>query len=69
MSRVKDYRLRARLTMADLARKAGIDSRTVAKAENGRPIREVQAVVITDALSEALGIELKLQDLDINIYR
>ncbi len=69
MNRVREHRLRAKLTQAELARQAGVDSRTVSRAEEGQAIREVQAVAIAEALSNALGINLSVQDLGINVYQ
>lgn len=68
MNRVKEYRLMARLTTAQLARRAGVDGRTASRAEEGQAIREVQAVAIADALSQALNTTLTAEDLGINIY-
>ncbi len=68
MSKVREYRLKARLSQNELARRAGIDERTVRRAEEGQTIQDVKAAAIADALSEALGMTLTIQDLDIAIY-
>ena len=68
MSKVKEYRLKARLSQAELAKRAGIDDRTVKRAEEGLPIMDVKAAAIADALSEALHITLTIEDLEILIY-
>ena len=68
MSRVKEYRLKARLSQSELAKRAGIDDRTVKRAEDGQPIQDVKAAAIADALSEALQRTLTIDDLDIVIY-
>ena len=69
MNRVREYRLRAKLTQAQLARQAGVDNRTVSRAEEGQAIREVQAIAIAEALSNALGMSLSVEDLGINVYQ
>ena len=69
MNRVREYRLRAKLTQAELARQAGVDNRTVSRAEEGQAVREVQAIAIAEALSNALGMSLSVEDLGINVYQ
>lgn len=69
MNRVREYRLRAKLTQAELARQAGVDNRTVSRAEEGQAVREIQAVAIAEALANALGIDLSVEDLGINVYQ
>ncbi len=69
MNKVREYRLRAKLTQAELARQAGVDNRTVSRAEEGQAVREIQAVAIAEALAKALGIDLSVQDLGINVYQ
>ncbi len=68
MSKVKEYRLKARLSQSELAKRAGIDDRTVKRAEDGQPIQDVKAAAIADALSEALQTTLTIYSLDIVIY-
>lgn len=69
MNKVREYRLRAKLTQAELARQAGVDNRTVSRAEEGQAVREIQAVAIAEALANALGIDLSVEDLGINVYQ
>ncbi len=66
---MKQYRLRARLSIAQLARKAQVDETTVRRAETGQPVQEVKAFAIAEALSDELGQELSIDDLGITIYR
>ena len=66
---MKQYRLRARLSIAQLARKAQVDETTVRRAETGQPVQEVKAFAIAEALSDELGQELSFEDLGITIYR
>lgn len=65
MSRVKEYRLKARLSQSQLAKRAGIDDRTVKRAEEDQPIQDVKAAAIADALSETLQMHLTIDDLEI----
>lgn len=68
MSRVREYRLKARLSQNELAKRAGIDERTVRRAEEGQTIQDIKAAAIADALSETLNIVLSIEDLEIVIY-
>ncbi len=68
MSRVREYRLRARLSQNQLAIRAGIDDRTVKRAEEGQPIQDVKAAAIADALAQALGTPVTIDELEINIF-
>jgi ribosome-binding protein aMBF1 (putative translation factor) len=68
MSKVRAYRLKARWSQNELARQAKVDERTVRRAEEGQTIQDVKAAQIADALAEALGITLTIEDLEIAIY-
>ena len=68
MSKVKEYRLKARLSQSELAKRAGIDDRTVKRAEEDQPIMDVKAAAIADALSQVLQLHLTIEDLEIVIY-
>ena len=65
MSKVKEHRLKARLSQSELAKRAGIDDRTVKRAEEDQPIQDVKAAAIADALSETLQMHLTIDDLEI----
>jgi hypothetical protein len=65
---LKQYRLRARLSIVQLARKAPVDETTVRRAETGQAAQEVKAFAIAEALSNELGQELSDDDLGITIY-
>ena len=65
---MKHYRLRARLSIAQLARLAQIDETTVRRAESGQPVQEVKAFALAEALSQELRQELSIDDLGIVIY-
>jgi len=65
---LKQYRLRARLSIAQLARIARIDETTVRRAERGEAVQEVKAFAIAETLSQELGQDLSINDLGIVIY-
>lgn len=68
MSALKDRRLEANLSLAELARRAGVDVGTVKRAETGQPVQEVKAAAIARAISQALNVHLSAEDLEIAIY-
>jgi hypothetical protein len=61
---LEDLRIEAHLPMATLARKAGVDIKTVKRAIDGVPVTKVKAAAIVDALSKELGRPLKLEDIE-----
>jgi transcriptional regulator with XRE-family HTH domain len=67
-TKLKQYRLQARLSLSQLARLAQVDETTVKRAETGQPVQEVKAFAIAQAISQALGQELTSDDLGIVIY-
>ena len=68
MSALKDRRLEANLSIAELARRASVDVGTVKRAETGFPVQEVKAVAIARVISQTLGVNLSAGDLEIVIY-
>jgi len=69
MSTLEELRLEARLSLAALARKAGVDMKTAKRAVEGQPVQKIKAVAIVDALSAELHRPLKLDEIEgINIY-
>src|SRR5260370_22569384 len=64
MATLKELRLKARLSAEELGRKANITGKTVKRAENGLPVQELKAVAIVEALGQALGQELKPEDIE-----
>lgn len=68
MADLKDYRLEANLSKAELARRAGVDVGTVTRAEEGQPVQEVKAAAIARVINQALGQRLSVEDLGIVIY-
>lgn len=69
MATVKQLRLKARLSIQGLGRLANVDPKTIRRAEDGRPVQELKAVAIVEALGEALGQELTVEDVEnLHIY-
>jgi hypothetical protein len=64
MPTLEDLRLEARLSVAALSRKAGIDMKTVKRAIDGQPVQKLKAVSIVDALAEELRRPLKLEEIE-----
>lgn len=64
MSNLKELRLRAGYSIAQLARQAGIDRGTVTRAEQGIEIQDAKAYMILQALSIKLGREVTFKDVD-----
>jgi len=62
---LKNARLKAHWSIAQLAIAAGIDKRTVSNAENGTAIFDYKAQAIVDALAKKLNQELTIQSLEI----
>jgi predicted transcriptional regulator len=61
---LEDLRLEARLSVAALARNAGVDMKTVKRAIDGEPVQKVKVLDILDALSREIGRPLKLDDIE-----
>jgi transcriptional regulator with XRE-family HTH domain len=69
MPTLKELRLKARLSAEALGRLANVSGKTVTRAEEGLPIQEVKAVAIVEALGQALGQELRVEDVEgLQIY-
>ena len=69
MPTLKELRLKARLSAEALGRLANVSGKTVTRAEEGLPIQEVKAVAIVEALGQALGQQLRVEDVeDLHIY-
>ena len=69
MATVKQLRLKARLSIQALGRLANVDTKTIRRAEEGLPVQELKAVAIVEALGQALGQDLTIEDVDnLHIY-
>ncbi len=58
-------RLRAGLSKAELARRAGVDETTITRAESGQRVQAHKASLIAQAISQAVGEEYSVEDLGI----
>ncbi|MGH2495178.1 MAG: helix-turn-helix domain-containing protein [Ktedonobacteraceae bacterium] len=69
MATLKELRLEAGFSYAELSRRANVSEPTVKRAESGDPIQEVKAAQIVRALSEALRRTVRIEDIHgLNIY-
>ena len=64
MATLKQLRLQAHLSIAELSRLANVDRKTVERAENGNPVQDAKAYAIVDVLARQLGRELEIEDVD-----
>ncbi|MGH2478062.1 MAG: helix-turn-helix domain-containing protein [Ktedonobacteraceae bacterium] len=64
MATLKELRYKAHLTIAELARLAGIDRKTVERAEAGVAISDLKAYQILEVLREKLDTGIKISDID-----
>ena len=68
MIKLREYRLKANLSRAQLAERAGVDERLVSNAENGKRIQDTKAYALAQTLSQILDTPLSIEDLEIKIY-
>jgi len=59
-----ELRIEAGLSINRLAQLADVDRNTVTRAEEGRPIQEVKAYAIVQAIARQLGRSIKLSEVD-----
>jgi transcriptional regulator with XRE-family HTH domain len=70
MKTLKQYRIEARVSISEVARRAGISPVTVGRAEEGKTIQELKAILIADALSQLLGRTITIGDIeDLHVSR
>lgn len=58
------YRESVPMNIPELARAAGVDDQTIRNAENGQRISSRTAKAIAQALSEALGQQVRVRDIE-----
>lgn len=67
---ITDYRLMLRWSISELARRSGLTYQTVSRMEKGEPARDYNVAAVAQALSEALGRTITVNDLDgVTLYR
>lgn len=63
MATLKELRLEAGLSIAQLSRLADVDRKTVERAEHGEPVQDTKAYAIVRALNNRLGTAYRLSEL------
>lgn len=63
MPTMKELRLQARLSIAELSRLANVDRKTVEKAERGQPVQDIKAYAIVETLAQQLNRDLTIEDV------
>ena len=61
---LKDYRFELNLSMSALARKAGVSTATISRAEDGQSIQELKAFRIARALSQLSGKNITVEKIE-----
>ncbi len=64
MPTLKDLRLEACLSIAELSRLAHVDRKTVERAEEGETVRDFKASAIVQALASRLGRTISLNEVE-----
>ena len=64
VSTLKQLRLEAALSIAELSRLANIDRKTVENAEEGLAVRDAKAAAILRALSQQLSRDIELSEVE-----
>jgi transcriptional regulator with XRE-family HTH domain len=66
-SRLREYRLRLHWSAEELGRHAGVSGQTVKRIEKGFPAYPHTAQAIVDALSQAYGRQITIEEVGISI--
>jgi DNA-binding XRE family transcriptional regulator len=61
---VRQYRLKLKWSQSELARRAGLTYQTISRIENGEPAFDYTLAAIAEALSNALGQTITIDDLE-----
>lgn len=61
---IEEYRILLAWSAAKLAREARISAQTLARMEEGQPVQLYSVAAVAKALSEALGRQISINDLD-----
>jgi len=67
MTTVREYRLKLKWPVSRLAKAAGLAPQTVSRIEDGEPAFDYTVAAIAEALSEALGEKITIEDLGVKI--
>jgi transcriptional regulator with XRE-family HTH domain len=60
---IRQYRLKLKWSISELARRSGLTYQTVSRAESGEAVFDYTLAAIAEALSEALGQAITIEDL------
>jgi transcriptional regulator with XRE-family HTH domain len=60
----RQYRLKLKWSISELARRSGLTAQTVSRIENGEPAFDYTVASIAEALSNALGQTITIDDLE-----
>ncbi|HEX6556659.1 MAG TPA: helix-turn-helix transcriptional regulator [Ktedonobacteraceae bacterium] len=61
---IRQYRLKLKWSISELARRSGLTAQTVSRIENGEPAFDYTVASIAEALSNALGQTITIDDLE-----
>jgi transcriptional regulator with XRE-family HTH domain len=61
---ITQHRLSLRWSISELARRSGLTYQTVSRIEKGEPAFDYTVAAIADALSQALGRTITIDDLE-----
>jgi transcriptional regulator with XRE-family HTH domain len=61
---IRQYRIKLGWSIAQLAEASGLTAQTVSRIERGAPARDFNVGKIAKALSDALGQEITIDDLE-----
>jgi|GEM_PF-1527664 len=61
---IEEYRIRLAWPASELARRARISPQTLARMERGEPVQLFTVAAVAKALSEALGEQVSIDDLE-----
>jgi transcriptional regulator with XRE-family HTH domain len=61
---VRQYRLKLKWSLSELARRSGLTTQTVSRIEDGEAAYDFTVAAIAEALSQALGQTITIDDLE-----
>lgn len=69
MTKFEDLRVKAGLTITQLAKEADVSRAFIDRIEKGQPVRAPLAARVCKVISQHLGYEVTIQDLEIPTVR
>lgn len=61
---VEEYRISLGWSVSELARRAGLTTKTISRIEDGEPVYDHTAGAVARAFSEGLGRTITIRDLE-----